>query len=817
MTYEPVTLDHLLEHQSWALRLARQLVREEHEAEELVQRTWIAALRRPPSSDRGARAWIRQVILNLARERHRRASTRTRHEFASQDPGLTAPDASEDVSREEIRGRLAARLMALQEPYRTVLTLRYYEDLTSSEIAERLGVPAGTVRWRMKVGLDQLREDLDRESHGDRQRWVSALLLLVPEEAAPAGAEAAPEAAGSGLSPWLTGLVLGAGLTGLAGFLWLRDDESETVVASGDAALVGDVPPQRAALEAPPESASRQPAAALPAAEQSATTHAPPGLPVRVLDAAGQPVEGARLLVLSHGASEERARTDARGAASVPLTPPDLGSLGVPATSERVALLAVADGHAAAPLWHVAEPLVRSEPLVITLGGPARPLAGKIVDALGAPVAGAAVAWYEPLARLEAVPAGDFPGPVAQTTTTAADGRFVLPHLPGPGATLLVQAAGFASSSLALQHFDGELTLVLYPGATVTGRVLRADGRPASDVRVASEPLHKCSEWSSNVPGHDLTRRGFPEVTRTDADGRYRLEHLTPGARLLWAGDEGGAASASFKLEEGGSEEWNPILGEGHALRLRLEDEEGVPLAGWQVVLRRPGAGNTWWIRRLAADARGRIETHECPSGEVFLDVLDRTGTGPSLASRRLSASKEEVVLRLSTRALATVRGTLLDPAGSPPADGALQLVSLRTGLKAEPGLEADGRFALRLAAGSYAAVVRVAEGAALLASFELESGAEHELGTLQLPAPGTLRLTAGALANGTVRTPAYTVYALFDARRFLECAQGEFTGEALLTLLPGRYRVLLFDAAGNPPSEHLVTITSFEEARLVP
>src|SRR5204862_4621485 len=59
MTYEPVTIEHLLAHQGWALRVARQLVREEGEAEELVQRTWMAAMRRPPNSERGARSWIR--------------------------------------------------------------------------------------------------------------------------------------------------------------------------------------------------------------------------------------------------------------------------------------------------------------------------------------------------------------------------------------------------------------------------------------------------------------------------------------------------------------------------------------------------------------------------------------------------------------------------------------------------------------------------------------------------------------------------------------------------------------------------------------
>src|SRR5262249_19872239 len=148
----------------WALRLARRLVREDGEAEDLVQRTWMAALRRPPDSERGARAWIRKVILNLARERHRRGRTRERHERAFPRLEGEVPDTLEVLSRDEIRKTLSEQLLELSEPYRSVVIQRYYDGLSSVEIAQRLGVPAGTVRWRLKVGLDQLRSGLDRRT-----------------------------------------------------------------------------------------------------------------------------------------------------------------------------------------------------------------------------------------------------------------------------------------------------------------------------------------------------------------------------------------------------------------------------------------------------------------------------------------------------------------------------------------------------------------------------------------------------------------------------------------------------------------------------
>ncbi len=61
----------LLEHSSWASRLARSLVGESA-AEDLVQETWLAALRHPPKTNRPLKPWLRTVLGNLAREGSRR-------------------------------------------------------------------------------------------------------------------------------------------------------------------------------------------------------------------------------------------------------------------------------------------------------------------------------------------------------------------------------------------------------------------------------------------------------------------------------------------------------------------------------------------------------------------------------------------------------------------------------------------------------------------------------------------------------------------------------------------------------------------------
>jgi hypothetical protein len=72
----------------------------------------------------------------------------------------------------------------LEEPYRTTLILRFYDGLAPTEIARHLGVPASTVRVRLKRGLDRLRVRLEERT--ERRALAVGLLLLaqLPEPSA---------------------------------------------------------------------------------------------------------------------------------------------------------------------------------------------------------------------------------------------------------------------------------------------------------------------------------------------------------------------------------------------------------------------------------------------------------------------------------------------------------------------------------------------------------------------------------------------------------------------------------------------------------
>lgn len=171
-------IEELLEEAGWLRRLAAGLVGDGAQAEDLLQDTWLAALRRPPSAAQAARPWLRRVVRNLAsnagRDRGRRAAREAaaHEERTTPDPGALAQEA-------EAQRVLAEAVTRLAEPLRAVIVLRYFQGLDSSAAAGRLDLPPSTVRTRQQRALEALRADLDRRFEGDRRGWGVLLAPLV--------------------------------------------------------------------------------------------------------------------------------------------------------------------------------------------------------------------------------------------------------------------------------------------------------------------------------------------------------------------------------------------------------------------------------------------------------------------------------------------------------------------------------------------------------------------------------------------------------------------------------------------------------------
>lgn len=166
----------MLEHATWLRRLAGGLVGDRTLADDLVQDTWVAALRRPPDDDRPITPWLARVVRNAARFRWRSdASRAVREAAAAANAEIVTPTSEELLARHQLQQLLARLVAELDEPFRATILLRYAEGLEPIQIARRLALPAGTVRWRIKEGLERLRRGLDDSHGGDRKAWLLAL------------------------------------------------------------------------------------------------------------------------------------------------------------------------------------------------------------------------------------------------------------------------------------------------------------------------------------------------------------------------------------------------------------------------------------------------------------------------------------------------------------------------------------------------------------------------------------------------------------------------------------------------------------------
>ena len=179
---ETATIETLLEHAEWVRHLATHLVHDNRD--DAVQDSWLAALRSPPDADRPPRPWLARVLQNAARRRFRDDSGQRALEEKAATLTDEVPTPEQIVDRAETHRLLVDLVLALDEPFRRVVLLRYFEGFSSAEIARAMEVPPGTVRWRLKEGIDRLRAALDAGHGGDRQAWS---LLLAPFAFAPDG------------------------------------------------------------------------------------------------------------------------------------------------------------------------------------------------------------------------------------------------------------------------------------------------------------------------------------------------------------------------------------------------------------------------------------------------------------------------------------------------------------------------------------------------------------------------------------------------------------------------------------------------------
>jgi len=163
----------LLSDQRWLVALARSLVGDA-DAEDVVQEARLLAWLHAPTDPARAGGWLRRITRNVALHVRRREARRAAREPAGASPE-SQPPTDELVARVQMQRAVADAVLALAEPYRSAVLLRFFDRLPPREIAARLDLPVETVRTRLKRALEQLRARLDRE-YGARDAWAALLL-----------------------------------------------------------------------------------------------------------------------------------------------------------------------------------------------------------------------------------------------------------------------------------------------------------------------------------------------------------------------------------------------------------------------------------------------------------------------------------------------------------------------------------------------------------------------------------------------------------------------------------------------------------------
>ena len=517
MEQDAIHPESLLEHAPRLRALARRLVGEA-DADDLVQETWLRAVKRGP---RGATpwSWLGRVLRNLASDERRSGAARAERELEA-----ARNEATEDEGeRFALHKALVAALERLDAPYRQAILLRYFEGLPPRKIATRLGVPVKTVKTRLNRGIALLREELDRRP-GGREAWLAAMLPL------------AARIGGSGALLSGPALAIGAAvLVVSSSALFFRSQTRHAV--TGEVGPGSPAPMSAASAPSGPSSqGSRTPEPlAAPASISSPRSSAPlvAGLRGgRVLDANGLALAGVWVGFAGDDAPAP-VQSDANGEFALP----DLAGTVVSRDAGFATVLAseLDPAHA------------RPEDLRVVVVAPPVTLVGVVRDETGGALAGAGVQLAIPpsfRARFRELLDTSQTWKERQLATEAdADGRFRFENVPGLACAKLVAHWGHASSpAVAVPERDA---LGIELAVTIP-----------QNPPLGANPLHLVGEArhadGSLAPGALVSLGGA--TTHADGEGLFELWAPRPQAAPVVTMGDGISGGLSIPSAPGSAE-----------------------------------------------------------------------------------------------------------------------------------------------------------------------------------------------------------------------------------------------------------------------
>ncbi len=162
-------------HQHYVYRLCYLVMRNEQDAEDMTQETFIRAFRALPRYEirpgTSFEAWLYRISVNACRSRLRRRWYQVLPWPEPEPQMVAAPEKQPErlAMQGEQRDWVLAAIDTLGEKHRLVVFLRYYAGLSNEEIAQALDIPSGTVRSRLHIARHRLRELLAVEEEQDQQ------------------------------------------------------------------------------------------------------------------------------------------------------------------------------------------------------------------------------------------------------------------------------------------------------------------------------------------------------------------------------------------------------------------------------------------------------------------------------------------------------------------------------------------------------------------------------------------------------------------------------------------------------------------------
>lgn len=653
-------------------RLARSLVRADADAEDLVQDTLAASLV-SGNDDARKRPWLMGTLRNLALL-WRRSSTRraAREGVAAAATSRHCGDPAVIAAQAETMRDVAAAVHELEEPFRTVIVLRFWRGLMPEAIAAELGVPRNTVRSRLQRGLEKLRERLDR-SHGDRRSWLAALVPfashagLTTLAAAPAGAAATTWTTSGALLMTKLHVVFAAATLAAVGCLVWWFGQGAIAPISMPPAATDRAAVARATTDATnPENGSASAPGSSPTHDLRTAVDAAVGLEVRgTVLRDGAPVAGLTLDVQFFGGTDvlqspteqQQVQSDADG--KFVWHGPLRTAVGM--------VRAVRSGTSGvAKVFCTPQPVEPGQTEVVldvTALALARTIFGRVHDVVGAPIVGAELSvngWTD------------------VSTRTDANGHYEL-RVTGPPYPLLVLKDGFRERLLESYIPEGkdqhELDVELEPGAPFTGSVVDAAGNP--------------------IAGASIRASALARGTDTDAAGHFEFGGAANDERQELTATKAGFQRASVVASAGG-DPVRIVMQPGIALPVRVVDTDGAGIPGVRIgvtIDSYRGAEN-----RGLTDVDGRLRIMDLPAKTLTV-LADKAGFVKARGEVDVKTMRDELVLVL--RPGRTIAGRALDAAGAPVVGVSVSCTMQGTGLArsavgSRAKTDTEGRFTIQ-------------------------------------------------------------------------------------------------------------------------